>query len=117
MKAILPKLQRYNMQDDKYLRRALESVEEFKSEGVNNHNCVGTYADRAMKGKAKIFVLRKIDAPEISFVTIELALDEKSIRQCYGRGNSLPDEEVKTWVDHWLKTVVNGKKKRKEKAA
>ena len=114
---ILPKLQRYNMQDDKYLIRALESIDEFKSEGVNNHNCVGTYADRAMKGNAKIFVLRKVDAPEISFVTIELALDEKSVKQCYGRGNSLPDEEVKTWVDHWLKTVVNGKKKRRNKAA
>lgn len=114
---ILPKLQRYNTHDDKYIIRALESVDDIKAEGVNNHNCVGTYADRAMKGNAKIFVLRKVDAPEISFVTIELALDEKSVKQCYGRGNSLPDEEVKTWVDHWLKTVVNGKKKRRSKAA
>lgn len=113
---ILPKLQKYNMQDDKYLIRALESVEDFKREGVNNHNCVGTYADRAMKGKVKVFVLRKVDAPEISFVTIELALDEKSIRQCYGTGNRLPDPEVKAWVDHWLKTVVNGKKKRRKAA-
>ena len=117
IESILPKLQKYNMQDGKYLIRALESVEDFKQEGINNHNCVGTYADRALKGKAKIFVLRKAEAPEISFVTIELALDEKSIKQCYGRGNSIPDEEVKAWVDHWLKTVVKGRKKRKENAA
>ena len=113
---ILPKLQLYNTQDDKYLIRALESVEDFKREGRNNHNCVATYADRAIKGKVKIFVLRKVDAPEVSFVTIELASDEKSIRQCYGRGNSLPDEEVKAWVDHWLKAVVNGKKRRTKAA-
>ncbi|MBQ6500231.1 MAG: PcfJ domain-containing protein [Mogibacterium sp.] len=112
---ILPKLQLYNMQDEKYLIRALESVEDFKKEGRQNHNCVGTYADRAIRGKVKIFVLRKADTPNESFVTIELAPDEKSIKQCYGRGNSLPDEEVKAWVDNWLKTVV--KKKGRKKAA
>ena len=117
IEGMLPKLQKYNMQDDKYLIRALESVEDFKREGINNHNCVGTYADRAMKGKAKIFVLRKVDAPEISFVTIELALDEKSIKQCYETGNRIPDEEVIAWVDHWLKKVVNGKNRKKRKAA
>ena len=112
---ILPRLQLYNMQDDKYLIRALESVEDFKNEGLHNHNCVGTYADRAIKGKVKIFVLRKVDAPDISFVTIELAPDEKSIKQCYGRGNRIPDAEVKEWVDNWLKTVV--KKKGRKKTA
>lgn len=114
---ILPKLQKYNMQDGKYLIRALESLEDFKNEGINNHNCVGSYAARAMKGKAKIFVLRRIDLPDTSFVTIELALDEKSIKQCYGTGNRIPDEEVIAWVDRWLKKVVNGKNRKKRKAA
>ena len=117
IESILPNLQKYNMEDDKYLIRALESADDFRQEGIHNHNCVGTYAERALKGKAKVFVLRKVEAPEISFVTIELALDEKSIKQCYGTGNRLPDEEVKAWVDHWLKTVVNSKKKRRKKAA
>lgn len=116
-KKILPKLQRYDIHDDKYLIRALTSYTDFKEEGIRNHNCVGSYVTRAFRGEAKVFVLRKVDDPHKSFVTIELALDEKSIKQCYGKGNTIPDDDVKAWVNEWLHTVVMKRKKAAVKAA
>ena len=114
---MLPKLQRYDIHDDKYLIRALTSYMDFKEEGVRNHNCVGSYVTRAFRGEAKVFVLRRTEDPGKSFVTIELALDEKSIKQCYGKGNTIPDDDVKAWVNEWLHTVVMKRKKAAVKAA
>ena len=93
--------------------RPLRSQEEFILEGHNNHNCVASYYRRALTGDTSIFVIRKIDDPDASFVTLELSKDRKRIVQCFGKGNTIPPQEVTDFAQRWLREVVNNKKRKK----
>ena len=103
---ILPELVAFSYQDDKYLIRPLESYADFSREGRHNKNCVLSYYDRAVEGQALIFVIRRVEDPETSYITVELAKDKKRLVQCYGAGNSLPDDDVKNWANTWLEKIV-----------
>lgn len=101
-KEFLPSLEKMCWRDNKYLIRPLRNRTEFNKEGRSNHNCVASYYERATEGRTSIFVLRKIEAEEESFVTVEIDLKRGELKQCYGKGNILPKKEVKEWVEKWL---------------
>lgn len=101
-KEFLPRLEEMSWRDSKYLIRPLRNRKEFNDEGRDNHNCVASYYERATDGGTSIFVLRKIEAEEESFVTVEIDLQKGKLKQCYGKGNILPKKEVKEWVEKWL---------------
>jgi len=110
-KKILSKVECFAYEDGTFLIRPLRNKQDFVDEGKNNHNCVATYWDEAVSGSSRIFVLRKAEEPDVSYVTIELTPDNK-LRQCLATGNRLPSDEVKAWVDKWLKTIVQRKTKK-----
>lgn len=112
-KEFLPRLEKMCWRDSKYLIRPLRNRTEFNEEGRNNHNCVASYYERATDGGTSIFVLRKVGAEEESFVTVEVALKTMELKQCYGKGNRLPEEGVKEWAEKWLSRMA----KKKHKAA
>lgn len=101
-KEFLPRLEKMCWRDSRYLIRPLRNRTEFNKEGRNNHNCVASYYETATEGGTSIFVLRKIEAEEESFVTVEIDLQKGKLKQCYGKGNRLPEKEVKEWVEKWL---------------
>lgn len=103
--------------DSKYLIRPLRNRTEFNKEGRNNHNCVASYYERATDGGTSIFVLRKVGAEEESFVTVEVDLKTMKLKQCYGKGNRLPEEGVKEWAEKWLARIVRKKHKATMKGA
>lgn len=111
-KTVLKELENYTYEDDEYIIRPLRSKEEFTDEGIKNHNCVASYAERAKAGKTKIFVLRQKERPDTSYVTIELSPDNKEIRQCYETGNRIPPAEVDKWVKTWLTEIVQTRQKK-----
>ena len=98
----LPRLEKMCWQDNKYLIRPLRNKQEFDDEGRNNRNCVASYYTSATEGRVSIFVLRKVEAEDESYVTVEVDLVHKEVMQCYSKGNTLPEEEVKEWVEKWL---------------
>ncbi len=110
-KKTLSEIERFAYEDEAFLIRPLRSKQDFVNEGRNNHNCVATYWDRAVRGSSKIFVLRRTKEPDMSYVTIELDSDNQ-LKQCLATGNHLPDEDVTAWVDKWLRTVVGRKVKK-----
>lgn len=114
-KEFLPRLEKMCWRDSKYLIRPLRNRTEFNKEGRNNHNCVASYYERATDGGTSIFVLRKVGAEEESFVTVEIDLQKGKLKQCYGKGNRLPEEGVKEWVEKWLVRMMK-KLKRADKA-
>ena len=114
-KEFLPRLEKMCWRDSKYLIRPLRNRTEFNKEGRNNHNCVASYYERATDGGTSIFVLRKVGAEEESFVTVEVDLKTMKLKQCYGKGNRLPEEGVKEWVEKWLVRMMK-KLKRADKA-
>ncbi|WP_338547406.1 PcfJ domain-containing protein [Emergencia sp. JLR.KK010] len=103
------KLEKLSWSDGTYLIRPLRSVAEFFEEGANNNNCVASYVERAANGKTSIFVIRKCEAPDESFVTLELRDGE--IAQCRGKGNRDAGTEVNAFAERWLEEIVKRKKK------
>jgi len=47
------------------------SVNDFVTEGNNQHNCVGGYVESVRKGRCRVFFIRKIDDMETSYITAE----------------------------------------------
>lgn len=116
-KEFLPRLEKMCWRDGKYLIRPLRNRTEFNKEGRNNHNCVASYYERATDGGTSIFVLRKVGAEEESFVTVEVDLKTMRIKQCFAKGNRLPEEGVKEWAKKWLSRMAKKKHKATKKGA
>nr|DAM83804.1 MAG TPA: PcfJ like protein [Caudoviricetes sp.] len=112
-KMYLPQLEEYAYQDNEYLIRPLRNCKEFEEEGRYNKNCVASYYYSVTEGDTAVFVMRRIDDPNTSFITIELR--DNRIYQCYGTGNRLPLPEIRKWVDDWLENIVKPRSKKKPK--
>lgn len=70
---------------------------EIVAEGRMLKHCVGGYADRHLEGKTTILFLRRVEAPEIPYVTIEMTAGGE-IRQAHG------------WKNEWEACVENPKR-------
>ena len=109
---------KWSYKDGKYLVRAANSAEEIILEGRTQHHCVGTeqngYLKKHNDGKSTIFLMRKVDKPDVPFVTIEFC--DGAVRQWYGKNDKkniegvLNEEEVDQWLDNWIKTKTKKKK-------
>ena len=85
-------------------------------EGRTLHHCVGGYAARHLDGKLAILFLRKEEAPDTPYVTIEMNVDNNPARlgimQIHGYRNDIgaesPRETHKEFLDKWLAWVHMG---------
>lgn len=76
----------------KYFIKIPKTAQELIDEGSHNHNCVGTYVDRVAKGETMILFIRKIDAPDTPFYTMEY--QDRKLIQCRGFRNVNADGEI-----------------------
>ena len=108
---------RYSFSDGDYLVRPPENAAEIINEGKALHHCVGGYAARHLEGKTTILFIRRTDAPDEPFFTVEMNIDSNwaKIRQIHGLHNRAPDKELDGFVDIWLDEIVERQTKRKEK--
>ena len=86
--------------------------DEIKAEGEALHHCVGGYVDRVARGETSIFFIRKADAPDTPYFTLEYR-DNKVI-QCRGFKNCGMKPEVEAFVNEFEKKMqdaVHGQKK------
>ncbi len=76
-------------------------------EGEKLQHCVGRmdYDKRQANGQSVICFIRKTSDPTTPFVTVEVKINEKtlSVNQCYGYRDSVPEPEVRNFVDSWIK--------------
>lgn len=87
---------------------------DIRREGQLQHHCVGasdTYMERMDKRETFILFLRRADAPEAPYYTLEVEYDGK-IRQSYGAYDRKPDWPV---VEPILKSFTRQIRKRTEK--
>lgn len=108
---------RYSFADGDYLVRPPENAAEIINEGKALHHCVGGYAARHLEGKTTILFIRRTDAPDEPFFTVEMNIGGSwaKIRQIHGLHNCAPDKELDGFVDNWLDEIVERQTKRKEK--
>lgn len=109
--------QLYSFSDEHYLVRPPENAAEIINEGKALRHCVGGYAARHLEGKTTILFIRRADAPDEPFFTVEMNIDKlwAKIRQIHGLRNRAPDKELDGFVDDWLDEIVGRQAKRKEK--
>lgn len=74
-------LQAYNYREGVFFARAISSYDDLLDEATQQHNCVASYARGIAKGRTLIFVVRKCNAPEKSFITLELDPKDLHVRQ------------------------------------
>ena len=105
-------------QSGNLLIRIPESVSEIIAEGANLHHCVGGYAERHAEGKLHILFIRRKEAPDKSFYTMEVSTDGK-IMQVRGLRNRDPVPEVRAFVEAYKIYLLSvfGKRKLMESAA
>lgn len=70
--------------------------DEIKAEGQELHHCVGSYVDRVARGETNIFFVRKSEAPDKPYFTMEFR--NNKIVQCRGSHNCGMPPEVEAFV-------------------
>lgn len=73
------------------------STQEIKKEGETLHHCVGTYVERVIKGKTMIFFIRKEEAPDKPYFTLEYK--DNHVVQCRGLHNCDMNENVRAFKE------------------
>ena len=133
-------LERYREKEDKIWRenlaRALEALDQgaiefrtkdfqivmptcradFIREGQSLDHCVGRagYFERHAKGKQMVFFIRKAEAPEVPYFTMEVDMQRIRILQLYGYHDCIAPPEVRKFANQFLRRI---KPKRAESAA
>ncbi len=74
---------------------------EIVAEGQTLHHCVGGYVEQVVKGDCAILFLRKKEARDIPFYTVEVKDDR--VVQVRGDRNCAPTPEVWQFLDAWTK--------------
>ncbi len=101
--------------------RPVHTEEELIDEGSALHHCVGTYGATVARGDSCIFFIRRADAPDIPWFTLQVELKTLNALQNHGLRNCQPTKEVREFVSRWLEHVrqlkAAGKKNKKEAAA
>ena len=99
----------------------MRTEEELVDEGAALCHCVGTYGETVARGDSCIFFIRRADAPDKAWYTLQVELKTVKEIQNHGLRNCAPTKEVQEFVDRWLEHVrqlkVAGKKHKKEAAA
>ena len=88
-------------------------VEDLKAEGTALVHCVATYAGRVARGDTTIFFIRRIDAPDVPFFTLEY--NNGTVIQNRGYKNCARTEQVQQFEDRWLAHIEQLKKEEKER--
>lgn len=87
--------------------------EDFIAEGQSLHHCVGGqgYYNSHKTGKKMIFFIRRSDKINEPFVTLQVDMINKTLIQCYGMNDKLPDEEVTKFVRKFIARLKKSKSK------
>lgn len=88
-----------------------ESGDEIRAEGEALHHCVGTYVQRVAEGKTNIFFVRKADATDTPYFTMEY---QGKVVQCRGDHNCGMPPEVQAFVNVFEKKMQEAAKKKKQ---
>lgn len=108
-------LKKFMFQKDGLLIRPIMSLEELHDEGIKLNHCVGSYAKDYGNGRIIIMCIRKEDAPDIPYFTMELV--GSKVMQCRGMKNCKMTDDVKRFVDQFVVTKLVVKKQRRVKGS
>jgi hypothetical protein len=83
--------------------RPARNEAELKAEGIALKHCVGSYADIHAKGKEPIFLIRRAEAPDEPYFTLQLDAANLEVIQNRGKRNCDRTKEVTEFENAWVK--------------
>lgn len=94
----------YNYEEENFIIRLPNDLNEIISEGSRQKICIGGYTDRHAMGNTNLFFLRKVDEPDTPFYAIEMN-NNKHIVQIHGYCNKWlgNDPDAIPTVIRWLR--------------
>ena len=105
------KLQEYNYENEKFIIRGVRDYDDLLNEAKQQHNCVASYSSRIASGHSLIFVMRRKESPNRSYVTIELSPDLLTVRQKFMAYNQpIRDKETTEFINEWQEHCKDVKK-------
>lgn len=93
------------------LIRPCRNERELIAESSALSHCVKTYAERIALGKTAILFIRRENAPNEPWYTLELDPKTLEVRQNRGKKNCAPTAEVVAFVEQWTAAKLSGRKK------
>ena len=102
------KLDRFAATLDGITIRPARSTGELEAEGKCLRHCVGSYAERVARGETFIFFIRREEEPEMSWYTLNLSKDLRTVIQNRGNRNCDRPPEVQAFEDAWIAWVRAG---------
>lgn len=100
--------ERYEYRDDQYIIKVPERLTEIMQEGASLHHCVGSserYFERIMQKETYICFLRRAEAPDKPYYTIEVE-PGGTIRQHRSEYDDEPDiEKIRGFLRKWQKEI------------
>ena len=95
----------YECNGEKYAIVIPTSPADLRHEGKMLSHCVGRmgYDKKMAKGETVIAFVRKVEAKEDPFVTVEFK--GENVLQCYGDHDSTPAADVREFVEKWVKNT------------
>ena len=110
------KMSRYSWRDEEtgLMIFPADSTEALAKEGKTLHHCVGGYAADVAAGRTTIFFVRRIEAPDTPFFTLEFK--GGAVQQNRGDHNCARTEDVQAFENKWLAFVkdVDAEKQKEE---
>ncbi len=91
-----------------------EDIRDLVREGKDMHNCVGGYIARVAAGDTDVVYIRKLDALQESFGTMEIC--EGEIIQARGKYNKDLPEDAKAFVEQFRKNMLSPQRIKRKKA-
>lgn len=107
------KAQKYAYSNDEFTVVPAKTAQDLIEESKQMSNCVRTYVNKVVNKESMILFVRRNNALDKSWVTMELLPDKKGsfkkISQVYAKNNSRPDDETSAFVIEWRdKFKLNG---------
>lgn len=93
------KFQKYEYKKDGLFIVPVKESKELYQESAALGHCVRTYTENVAEGLTEILFIRKEEAPDIPYYTLELKGNR--VIQVRGNRNRLPEEDVDLFVQSW----------------
>ena len=102
---VLRELSQYSFEDDGIVIFPCACQSDLIREGKVLDHCVARYAESHAEGKRCIFFIRRAEAQEIPWYTLELDVERKTVLQNRGKRNCEETREVKAFREKWLEFI------------
>lgn len=91
-------------QNDKFIIFPAGNLKDLQNESKQQNNCVRTYAEKYAEGTCDIYLMRDVNKPNKSLVTVEV--ENNKVVQCRIKNNNAPNEKQIQFLQKWERNVL-----------